>query len=98
MQTVLATGCHLPSSRDTQRAPVWIFSNRRHMRATTTEELLTAWRWAEAQTTNGDLTMAARDEAAADTRRAHDRYRDRIESRDESARELGARRATDEAS
>ena len=57
-----------------------------------TEELLTAWRSAEAQTTNGDLTTEARDEAAANARRAHDRYRDRIDSLDEAARELGSRR------
>ena len=60
-----------------------------------TEELLSAWRSAEAQTKNRDLTTEARDEAEADARLAHDRYRDRIESLDEAARELGSRRAAD---
>ena len=63
-----------------------------------TEELLSAWRSAEANTQNGDLTSEARDEAEADARRAHDRYRDRIESLDGTARELGSRRPTDETS
>lgn len=63
-----------------------------------TEELLTAWRSAEAQTRNGDLTTEARGEAETDARLAHDRYRERIDSLDDAARELGSRRPTEVAS
>ncbi|HUQ79427.1 MAG TPA: hypothetical protein VM427_11230 [Patescibacteria group bacterium] len=63
-----------------------------------TEELLSAWRSADAQTRIGDLTTEARDEAEAEARLAHDRYRDRIDSLDDAARALGSRRATVEAS
>lgn len=61
-----------------------------------TEELLTAWRTAEFQTRNRDLTTEARDEAEAEARLAHERYRDRIDSLDDAARQLGSRRASEE--
>lgn len=63
-----------------------------------TEELLGAWRDAEAQARNEDLSTEALDEAEAAARLAHDRYRDRIESLDGAARKLGSRRATEESS
>jgi hypothetical protein len=61
-----------------------------------TEELLSAWRDAEKQTRDTDLTMEDRDAAESAARDAHDRYRDRIESLDETARDLGSRRVAEE--
>lgn len=58
-----------------------------------TEELLAAWRHAEArleQTTDGSDEHGA---AEQDARDARDRYRQRIDSLDETARDLGSRGA-----
>ena len=63
-----------------------------------TEELLTAWRDADAQTRDAGLSTEGRDAAESAAREAHDRYRVRIDSLDESARDLGSRRAPDEPS
>ena len=61
-----------------------------------TEELLSAWRTADAHTRDGELTTEARDAAEVVAREAHDRYRDRIDSLDGSARDLGSLRAPGE--
>jgi hypothetical protein len=59
---------------------------------TMTEELLSAWRRAEAQTRDETLTTDERDAAQSAAHDAHDRYRDRIESLDGAARDLGSLR------
>ena len=60
-----------------------------------TEELLSAWRTADAQARDGELTTEARAAAERDAQAAHDRYRDRIDSLDGAARDLGSRQAAD---
>lgn len=57
-----------------------------------TEELLSAWRTADAHTRASELTTEARDAAETAAREAHDRYRERIDSLDGAARDLGSRR------
>jgi hypothetical protein len=61
-----------------------------------TEELLSAWRDAEKQMQDGGLTNAGREAAESAAREAHERYRDRIDSLDDTARDLGSRRAVEE--
>jgi hypothetical protein len=57
-----------------------------------TEELLDAWRRADAQTRDEGLTTDQRDAAESAARDAHNRYRDRIDSLDSTARDLGSTR------
>ena len=62
-----------------------------------TEELLDAWRRADAHTRDEGLTADERDAAETAARDAHDRYRDRIDSLDGTARDLGSMRPADAA-
>ncbi|MEA2519195.1 MAG: hypothetical protein QOF49_1275 [Chloroflexota bacterium] len=62
-----------------------------------TEELLHAWRDAEKESRNSDLSGEGRNAAESAAREAHDRYRDRIDSLDEAARALGSNRAAEPA-
>jgi hypothetical protein len=61
-----------------------------------TEDLLSAWRHADAQTRDRNLSCDERDAAETAAREAHDRYRDRIDSLDDTARDLGSRRPLEE--